>query len=191
MNEPRARQAEAGVQQVIEETLAEHGLNFTRHDGAHGGLSGLIVELPGERKLTTNTLLSIGEHSVRVEAFVCRRPDENHEGVYRFLLKRNRRLYGVAYTLDNIGDIYLIGRMALDVVNADELDRVLGQVLEAVDNDFNTLLELGFATSIRKEWAWRIARGESLKNLKAFEHLISDDDDDGRTAKDGVQDAEQ
>jgi hypothetical protein len=191
MNEPRARQAEAGVQQVIEETLAEHGLNFTRHDGAHGGLSGLIVELPGERKLTTNTLLSIGEHSVRVEAFVCRRPDENHEGVYRFLLKRNRRLYGVAYTLDNIGDIYLIGRMALDVVNADELDRVLGQVLEAVDNDFNTLLELGFATSIRKEWAWRIARGESLKNLKAFEHLISGDDDDGRTAKDGVQDAEQ
>jgi len=191
MNEPRARQHEAGVQQVIEETLAEHGLNFTRHDGAHGGLSGLIVELPGERKLTTNTLLSIGEHSVRVEAFVCRRPDENHEGVYRFLLKRNRRLYGVAYTLDNIGDIYLIGRMALDVVNANELDRVLGQVLEAVDNDFNTLLELGFATSIRKEWAWRIARGESLKNLKAFEHLISDDDDDGRTAKDGVQDAEQ
>ena len=112
--------------------------------------------------------MSIGEHSVRVEAFVCRRPDENHEGVYRFLLKRNRRLYGVAYTLDNIGDVYLIGRMALDVVNADEIDRVLGQVLEAVDNDFNTLLELGFATSIRKEWAWRMARGESLKNLKAF-----------------------
>ena len=32
-------------------------------------------------------------------------------------------------TLDNIGDIYLIGRMALDVVNADEIDQVLGQVL--------------------------------------------------------------
>lgn len=168
------RQAERHVQQEIEQTLTEHGLNFTRYDGAHGGLPGLIVELPGERKLITNTLMSIGEHSVRVEAFVCRRPDENHEGVYRFILKRNRRLYGVAYTLDNIGDIYLIGRMALDVINADEVDRVLGQVVEAVNNDFNTLLELGFATSIRKEWAWRVARGESLNNLKAFEHLISD-----------------
>ncbi len=167
------------VREEIEATLTEHGLNFTRYEGAHGGLPGLIVELPGERKLITNTLLSIGEHSVRVESFVCRRPDENHEAVYRFLLKRNRRLYGVAYTLDNIGDIYLIGRIALDVVNADEIDRVLGQVLEAVNNDFNTLLELGFATSIRKEWAWRVARGESLKNLKAFEHLIDDDDDDG------------
>jgi len=178
-----ARQDETRVHRVIEETLVEHGLNFTRYEGAHGGVPGLIVELPGERKLTTNTLLSIGEHSVRVEAFVCRRPDENHEGVYRFMLKRNRRLYGVAYTLDNIGDVYLIGRMALDVVNADEIDRVLGQVLEAVDNDFNTLLELGFATSIRKEWAWRVARGESLKNLKAFEHLVEDGVQD-----DGVQD---
>ncbi|SBS76884.1 conserved hypothetical protein [uncultured Mycobacterium sp.] len=169
--------SQTSVQQVIEDTLTEHGLVYSRHEGAHGGLPGLIVELPGERKLKTNTLLSIGEHSVRVEAFVCRQPDENHQGVYRFLLKRNRRLYGVAYTLDNTGDIYLVGRMALESVTADELDRVLGQVLEAVDTDFNTLLELGFKSSIQKEWAWRVSRGESVKNLEAFEHLIDEDDD--------------
>ena len=167
---------ELRAEQIITDVLAEHGLPYSRYQGAHGGLPGLIVELPGERKLTTNTLLTIGEHSVRVEAFVCRKPDENHEGVYRFLLKRNRRLYGVAYTLDNIGDIYLIGRIALESVSADEIDRVLGQVLEAVNNDFNTLLELGFASSIRKEWAWRLARGESLKNLQAFRHLIEETD---------------
>lgn len=175
MTDPR--QAETGVRQLIEDSLVEHGLRYTRYDGGQDGLPGLIVELPGERKLTTNTLLSVGDHSVRVEAFVCRKPDENFEGVYRFLLVRNRRLYGVAYTLDNIGDIYLVGRMALDVVNADEIDRVLGQVVEAVNNDFNTLLELGFATSIRKEWAWRVSRGESLKNLRAFRHLIDDAED--------------
>ena len=60
-------------------------------------------------------------------------------------------------------------------VTPDEIDRVLGQVLEAVDNDFNTLLELGFRSSIQKEWEWRVSRGESLKNLQAFEHLIDDD----------------
>jgi hypothetical protein len=164
------------AQRVIEDACKESDLVCTRHEGAHGGLPDIIVELPGERRLKTNTILSIGEHSVRVEAFVCRKPDENHEGVYRFLLKRNRRLYGVAYTLDNVGDIYLIGRMALHSVTPDEVDRVLGQVLEAVDNDFNTLLELGFRTSIQKEWEWRVSRGESLKNLEAFEHLIDDDD---------------
>lgn len=163
------------IQDIIEGALKEHGLVYTRHNGAHGGLPGLVVELPGERKLKTNTILSIGEHSVRVEAFVCRQPDESHERVYRFLLRRNRRLYGVAYTLDNVGDIYLVGRMALDSVTPDEIDRILGQVLEAVDNDFNTLLELGFKSSIQKEWAWRVSRGESLTNLAAFEHLIEDD----------------
>jgi hypothetical protein len=166
-----------GVQQVIEDTLKESDLAYSHHDGTRGGLPGLIVELPGERRLVTNTILSIGEHSVRVEAFVCRKPDENFEGVYKFLLKRNRRLYGVAYTLDNVGDIYLVGRMALHSVTPDEIDRILGQVLEAVDQDFNTLLELGFRTSIQKEWEWRVSRGESLKNLKAFEHLIDDGDD--------------
>ena len=126
------------VQRVIEQALKASELTYSKHPGAHGASLGLVVELPGERKLKTNTILSIGEHSVRVEAFVCRKPDENHEGVYRFLLKRNRRLYGVAYTLDNVGDIYLVGRMALASVTPDEIDRVLGQVLEAVDSDFNT-----------------------------------------------------
>ena len=165
----------AAVQQVIQDCLNENGLNYTRYEGARGGMPGLIIELPGERKLITNTLLSIGDHSVRVEAFVCRKPDENFEGVYRFLLRRNRRLYGVAYTLDNLGDIYLVGRMSLGSVTSDEIDRVLGQVVEAVNADFNTLLELGFKTSIQREWAWRMSHGESLKNLKAFEHLIHDD----------------
>lgn len=173
------------VQKIIEDALDERELNYSGHDGAHGGPAGLVVELPGERKLKTNTILSIGKHSVRIEAFVCRKPDENTEGVYRFLLKRNRRIYGVAYTLDNVGDIYLVGRMALSSVTADELDRVLGQVLEAVDQDFNTLLELGFRSSIQKEWAWRVARGESLKNLEAFAHLAPDDRDE-RDADDGA-----
>lgn len=159
---------------LIEAVLDERGVPHSRSEGAHGGPAGLVAELPGERKLKTNTMLTVGEHTVRVEAFVCRRPDENHEGVYRFLLTRNRRLYGVAYTLDSVGDIYLVGRVALASVSPDEIDRVLGQVLEAVDADFNTLLELGFSTSIRKEWAWRVSRGESLKNLRAFAHLIDE-----------------
>jgi hypothetical protein len=132
-----------------------------------------IVTLPGTNRLQTHCWLLLRDHSLFVQAFVCRRPDEDHEVVYRFLLQRNARLYGVHYALDRIGDIHLIGRIPLHAVTRDELDRVLGQVLEAADGDFNTLLELGFASSIRREYAWRTARGESLANLKAFEHLFS------------------
>ena len=113
---------------------------------------------------------------MRVEAFVCRKPDENHEGVYRFLLKRNRRLYGVAYTLDNVGDIYLVGRMSLALGDR-RRDRpgARARCSRRWTTDFNTLLELGFRSSIQKEWDWRVSRGESLKNLEAFAHLIDDD----------------
>lgn len=132
-----------------------------------------LVTLPGTRRLQTAVWLVVRDHALFVQAFVCRRPDEEHEAVYRFLLQRNARLYGVHYTLDRIGDIHLVGRVPLSAVGVDEIDRVLGQVLEAADGDFNTLLELGFASSIRREYAWRSERGESTANLKAFEHLFT------------------
>ncbi|WP_280255847.1 YbjN domain-containing protein [Nocardia wallacei] len=157
--------------QLIDDTLREREVDYTRE-----GEDVFIVVLPGERKLKTTVMLTVGKHGVRVECFVCRKPDENFEGVYKFLLRRNRRLYGVAYTLDRVGDIYLVGRFATYTVTADELDRIFGQILEAVDADFNVLLELGFAESIRREWKWRVSRGESLKNLRAFEHLVDTED---------------
>jgi hypothetical protein len=77
--------------------------------------------------------------------------------------------------------------MSLHAVTPDELDRLFGQVVDVVDRDFNTLLELGFRTSIQKEWEWRVKRGESLKNLRAFEHLI--DDEQGTDGQDGSRSA--
>ena len=130
-----------------------------------------VVSLPGERKLKTTCSLVVGAHSVSINAFVARAPDENHEAVYRWLLERNTRLYAVAFAVDHLGDIYLTGRLPLHAITADEVDRVLGAVLEYADAAFNTILELGFATSIRKEWVWRRSRGESTRNLDAFRHL--------------------
>jgi hypothetical protein len=127
-----------------------------------------VLDLPGERKLSTPCQLVVGDHALAVHAFVCRNPDENHEGVYRWLLGRNLRLYGVAFGVDHNGDIYLDGRISLEAVTATEVDRLLGAVLTYADESFNTILELGFATSIRKEWDWRRKRGESTRNLEAF-----------------------
>ena len=124
------------------------------------------VVLPGERKLQTPCRLEVGEHALAVHAFVCRQPDENHQGVYRWLLERNMRMFGVAFGLDATGDIFLDARLPLSA--ADDVDRLLGVVLTYADESFNTILELGFATSIRREYEWRLSRGESLRNLEAF-----------------------
>ena len=156
-------EVDAAVAAALQELDVEH---------RRRGRGQFLVTLPGTNRLQTHCWLLVREQSVFAQAFVCRQPDEEHEVVYRFLLQRNARLYGVHYALDRIGDIHLIGRIPLHAVTVAELDRVLGQVLEAADGDFNTLLELGFASSIRREYAWRSQRGESLANLKAFEHLF-------------------
>jgi hypothetical protein len=162
--------ASESLEKVITAALDEAELDYARH-----GAGRFLVTLPGTARLRTPTWLLLTEHALLVGAFVCRRPDEGHEDVYRFLLRRNAKLYGVHYALDAVGDIHLVGRIALGAVSSDEIDRLLGQVLEAADGDFNTLLRLGFANSIRREWAWRVDRGESLANLRAFEGLISAD----------------
>ncbi|MEC3975364.1 YbjN domain-containing protein [Amycolatopsis sp. H20-H5] len=156
------------VDETIKSTLDNAELKYERK-----GEGKYFVTLPGTKKLQTNCWLVVGDHAFVVEAFVCRRPDEAHEDVYRFLLRRNAKLYGVHYTVDTVGDIYLVGRFGLGTVSETELDKILGQVLEAADGDFNTLLEIGFASSIKREWDWRVSRGESLANLEAFKHLVA------------------
>ncbi len=148
---------------VIRTALSEGEL-----DWQEAGEGIFDVVLPGERKLQTPVRLEVGPHALAVHAFVCRRPDENHEVVYRWLLERNLKMFGVAFALDHAGDIFLDARLPLSVVSADEVDRLLGSVLTYSDESFNTILELGFATSIRKEWEWRISRGEPTRNLDAF-----------------------
>ena len=137
------------------------------------------LTLPGEKKLQTPVRLDVGAHALGVHAFVCRHPDENHERVYRWLLERNLKMYGVAFAVDRLGDIYLDARLPLSVVTPEELDRLLGSVLSYADDSFNAILELGFASSIRKEWEWRKLRGEPTKNLEAFRGWLESGDEAG------------
>jgi hypothetical protein len=152
--------------------LAENDIEY---DEPRPGL--VSFSLPGERKLQIPVRLDVGAHALGVHAFVCRQPDENHEGVYAWLLQKNLRLYGVSFGIDPLGDIYLDGRLPLAVLDdPEELDRLLGVVLTTADESFNTLLELGFASAIRKEWEWRTLRGESTKNLEAFRGWLEQDE---------------
>jgi Putative bacterial sensory transduction regulator len=132
------------------------------------GEGSFLVALRGEHKLATMTWLTAGTHSLHVEAFFCRQPDENHAEFYRFLLHRGSRMYGVHFTLDPAGDVYLVGRLPLEAISPKEVDRLLGCVLSYSDENFDQALMLGFASSIRKEYAWRVKRGESLANLRPF-----------------------
>jgi len=156
------------AQQIVEDYLADAEVEWEL--GARDGE--FVVTLPGERKLKTVVSLVLGETALTATAFVIRHPDENETEFYRYLLRRNLRRPGVAYAVDEHGDVFVVTRAPVAAVDAPYLDTLMGTVLEASDEIFNELLVLGFRTSMQKEWDWRISRGESTRNLEAFRHLL-------------------
>ncbi len=161
-----AGQGDAGPGQRLGQILTELGLGFeSPQPGAY------LVRLEGQHKLATMTWLIAQAHSLHVEAFFCRKPDENHAEFYRYLLERGSKMYGVHFALDPVGDVYLVGRLPLTAITSEEIDRLLGCVLSYSDENFDQALMIGFASSIRREYEWRTKRGESLANLQAFARL--------------------
>jgi len=156
-------QAATVIRQVLVDAEVEHQ---EPEPGA------FVANLPGQKRLKTACWLVVGRQGLSVEAFVVRRPEENADKVHGWLLARNARMFGVYWSIDDSGDIYLTGRWPLAAVTAESVDRLLGLVLDYADSAFNYLLELGFGSSIRREWAWRESRGESLANLAAFEGFV-------------------
>src|SRR5579859_46142 len=118
----------ADAESALATVLDALGIGYERPEpGAY------LVRLEGKHKLATMTWLIAGQHSLQVEAFFCRQPDENHAGFYRFLLERNARMYGVHFALDQTGDVYLTGRLPLCATAETEIDTLLGCVLTYSD----------------------------------------------------------
>jgi len=153
--------------EVISEFLQSHDLSYEQSDPKT-----FLITLPGETKQQTHCALIIGDHSLSINAFVIRKPDENEDQVHAWCLQKNASLYGIAFAINELRDIYLVGRLPLGAVTNQEIDRLIGSVLQVADSAFNPLIEIGFSTAVRREWAWRVSRGESLANLAAFSHLI-------------------
>ena len=121
----------------------------------HPGIGTFLVTLEGEHKLRTMTWLVVQDHTLLVEAFFMRKPAENVAGTYGFLLGRNAKTYGVHFSIDRIGDIFLTGQLPLTAVSADEIDRLLGCARTYADENFDPAIALGFAQAIAREKAWR------------------------------------
>ena len=156
------------LSQVVE-FLAEQDLSYEL-----AGDKTVVVSLPGVSKQFVNVALTVGDTIFKIESFVARNPDENHEAVYRWILEQNRKLLVINYCLDHLGDIYLSGTLPIVTVDAKQIDQLLGVMLQTSDNSFNVLLELGFKSAIQREWAWRTSNGMDLSNLRAFAHLFTD-----------------
>jgi hypothetical protein len=93
---------------TIEEFLDSHDLEYERKDN-----NTFLLTLPGEKKLQTHCALVVGDHSLSINAFVIRRPDDNADQVHAWCMSKNASMYGIAFATNEVGDIFLVGRLPL------------------------------------------------------------------------------
>ena len=116
------------------------------------------LQLRGEKKFSITVLFAVRERTLQIESFFIRRAAENHADFYRMFLRANMRVYGVRFAIDEIGDVFLVARVPLDAVNDEELDRLLGAILATSDEMFMPAIEVGFASYLARDMAWRAAQ---------------------------------
>jgi len=123
------------------------------------GDQGWFTVLRGDHKRTIPVYLELGANAVSVESFFMAAPDENQAEVYAYLLRRNTRTYTLRFALADTGDLMLVGVVPRAAIDAEELDRLFGQLLVAADETYNSALRKGFAAYIEREQAWRAKVG--------------------------------
>jgi hypothetical protein len=135
---------------AIEAFLADTSLRAERLDEGRW-----FLVLTGERKLGIGVHLQVGDRTLRVESFFMRAPEEQHGRLFRDLLLRQASSYVLRFTLDENGDLFVVGLVPLLAVTPQEVDRVVGSILELCDSAYLPSVEIGFASSLAAERAWR------------------------------------
>lgn len=122
---------------------AEPYVQHVEHDPE---LSRWYLRFTCEGRDASTIYFDLGQRSLRYELYFMPDPPQNHEALYRWLLRRNHHgLYGARFSLGPDGDVYVVGRVLYQHLSEDELDRVIGVCYELVETWFPTAIRLGFS----------------------------------------------
>ena len=109
------------------------------------------VRIPGEKRSWIPIEIDVDHRSVKLTSHVIIEPDEAHADVYSFLLRRNHRANGVAYSIDGKeGVICLVTRIDHEVLTDERLDEAVGTIVQETEEVFRTILAVGFAGRFKK-----------------------------------------
>ena len=110
------------------------------------GVDRWYVRLRGEEKEHTTVWLTLGQRTLRYEAYVMPAPQENIVQVYELALRRNEKLVGAHFAIGVEDAVFLRGELPLVAVCADEIDRVIGSIYAYAEQSFPAMIRLGFAS---------------------------------------------
>jgi hypothetical protein len=92
----------------------------------------------------TTIYFDLHQRTLRYEVYFLPDPPRNQLELYRFLLQRNHGLYGAHFSIGPDDDLYVSGRVALEHLDVEELDRVIGVLYEIVETWFQPSVRLAF-----------------------------------------------
>lgn len=115
-------------------------------DHADGDQRRWYVRLRGEEKEHITVWLTLGQRTLRYEAYVMPAPQENIAQVYELALRRNEKLIGAHFAIGVEDALFLRGELPLVAVCADEIDRVVGSIYAYAEQNFPAMIRLGFAS---------------------------------------------
>jgi hypothetical protein len=87
------------------------------------------------------------DRTLRYELYFMPAPANDPAPLHAWLLRRNRDIYGARFAIDDAGDVYLDGRVALEHLTVEELDRIIGVLYECTELWFGYAVQLGFGPS--------------------------------------------
>ncbi len=104
------------------------------------------VRLKGDEKDHITIWFTLGQRTLRYEAYVLPAPQEHVAEVYELALRRNDRLVGAHFAIGVEDALFLRGELPLSALNEAELDRIIGSLFQYVEAAFPALLRLAFAS---------------------------------------------
>jgi hypothetical protein len=86
------------------------------------------------------------QRTLRYELYFLPSPDDaaRRAELHEWLLRRNHDLYAARFSLGRDGDVYLTGRVALEHLTEQELDRIIGVLFELTERWFQPAVTIAF-----------------------------------------------
>jgi len=139
----------AGIERRIDEWLAAFKATneaIEAVDRGDGDDLRWYVRMRGEAKEHTTIWMTLGQRTLRYEAYVMPAPEENVAAVYEQALRRNEKLVGAHFAIGVEDALFLRGEIPVAALTEDELDRIIGSLYAYVEQSFPSLIRLGYAS---------------------------------------------
>ena len=148
-DEPELDRLAERIEEWLDRQLTENPVVAAVERDEEEGERRWFVRVQGEQKDVFSIWFHLRQRTLHYETYVMPAPEENHAAFFEHLLRRNLRLYGACFAVGDEDAIFLVGQLANECVDDDELDRVLGSLYLWVEQFFRPALRIGFASRFK------------------------------------------